>query len=65
VVTVLQIGLLVLAGAAAAGAGGALVAWSLAGRSYDQGYRTGLVDRRPDPAHTTTTRAFRLPRRTR
>jgi hypothetical protein len=52
-----------LAAATGAGIGGALIAWWMWGRAYDQGYRTGLTDRRPEP--TPTFRAFRIPRRTR
>lgn len=47
----------------AGGAAGAVVALWMSGRYFDQGYRTGLTDRRPEPQPTV--RAFRLPRRTR
>lgn len=57
---------LVLA-AAVGGVVGATVAcclsWWVLGQVYDQGYRTGLTDRRTEPA--APTRAIRLPRRTR
>lgn len=39
---------------------GAALSWWVLGRAYDQGYRTGLTDQRPNPAQHP--RAFRLPR---